>query len=92
MLDLLIDGFACHRITRLIVEDTVFDRPRHRVKQALHEAGWPAGIDLLGCPWCVGVWVGFGVAVARWRFPRAWPAVARALAIADVAGVISSVT
>lgn len=92
MIDLLTDSLACHRIVRLVVEDTIFDRPRRRVKQALHEAGWTAGIELLGCPWCVGIWVGFGVVVARRRFPRAWPTVARALALADVAGIVASVT
>lgn len=43
---------------------------------------------LVRCPWCVGVWIAAGVAVARTR-PRWWAPAARALAAALIAGLIA---
>lgn len=43
---------------------------------------------LVRCPWCVGIWVAAGVAIARTR-PRWWAPAARALAAAQVAGLIA---
>lgn len=40
------------------------------------------------CPWCVGMWVAAGVAIARTR-PRWWAPAARALALSQVAGLIA---
>lgn len=88
---LLTDGLAAHRLTQLIVQDQIFDRPRARLNQAFHEAGWTWGNDLLRCPYCVSIWVGAGVVAARLVAPRAWRHVARALAASDIAGIVTSV-
>lgn len=85
----IVDALACHRLARLIVDDVVFDGPRAHVMGALHAAGWEKGKELLRCTWCVGVWCGFGVVAARRYAPRGWAPVARALALADVAGHLS---
>jgi hypothetical protein len=90
-LDLLTDMLACHRLTRLVVDDAIFDGPRHKVKQAAHEAGWPKLVELASCRWCISVYVGFGVVAARQVAPRAWTPVARALACSSVAGLLSTV-
>lgn len=55
--------------------------------------GWdrdaaPKRATLLLCPWCVGVWVGFGVMIARRVTPRLWSPVARALALGAAAGLV----
>lgn len=50
----------------------------------------PAVVTLLRCRWCVSVWLGFGVVVARRVAPRAWGPVARALAFSQVAGVVAA--
>lgn len=50
--------------------------------------GHPLGI-LIGCPWCAGMWVAFGVVLARRVAPRAWSPVARALALSAVAGLLA---
>lgn len=91
-LDLLADALACHRITRLIHEDTVFDRPRDAAKQWLHDEGHTKVLELAGCPWCISVYVAVGVVAARRLVPRAWAPAARALAVSSVAGIISSFT
>lgn len=46
---------------------------------------WEWLATLLACPWCVSVWVGFGVVAARRIVPRLWDPVARALALSMLA-------
>ena len=45
--------------------------------------------ELLDCPWCLAIWTGLGVVVARRAAPRAWQPVARVLAVAMIAGAIA---
>lgn len=52
------------------------------------EAPWPA--KLVICDWCAGVWVGFGVAVARLIAPGPWALIARGLAIAQASAIVAS--
>lgn len=49
---------------------------------------WPA--KLVTCDWCAGVWVGFGVAVARLIAPGPWALIARGLAIAQASAIVAS--
>ncbi len=79
----LADVFAAYRITRLITEDAIFDRPRNAV------ADLPFLGSVTSCRWCAGVWVGFGVMLARRRFPRAWAPVAEALALSAGAALLA---
>lgn len=66
----VVGAFACFRVTRLIVEDTVFDGPRDRFLQMLEPRMATSRMasflyDLLGCQWCVGVHVaGWALLVA----------------------------
>ncbi len=48
----------------------------------------PAVATLVGCPWCLAVWVGLAVALARRAAPRLWDPVARGLALSYLAAVI----
>jgi len=81
--DLLIDIAAAHRITRLIVDDTIADRPR-----AWLHARLPAkAVEGLGCYWCVGWWV--AVAISLIRGTRAWRHARIPLAISTGIGVIA---
>jgi len=50
----------------------------------------PKLATLLSCPWCVGVYVAFGVLAARRVAPRAWHQLAQGLALAQLAGVIDT--
>lgn len=47
----------------------------------------PKVAKLITCPWCVGVWLGFGVMVLRRTMPRVWSPIATALALASVAAL-----
>ena len=83
-LTLATDAAAAYRLTRLVTTDTITEPMRDWVANRA-----PNGrVDtLVNCPWCTGVWVGFAVQVARTVAPRAWSPVARALALAAIAGV-----
>lgn len=67
---------------------------------ALSESDWdalPHGDDdapklaaFIVCPWCVGLWISFGVCVLRRYTPGVWEPVARALALSTAAAVIAA--
>lgn len=48
----------------------------------------PKLATLLTCRFCASVWIGFGVVIARRRFPRAWSPIAEALALSAVAALL----
>lgn len=82
-LDLAVDAAAAYRLTRLVTSDTITDPAREAIG-----ARWPdSRLDVLvNCPWCAGVWVAAFVQAASLAAPRAWRPVARALALAAIAG------
>lgn len=49
----------------------------------------PKLATLVTCRWCTGMWVAMGVLVARRLFPRAWGAVAEALAFSAAAALVA---
>jgi hypothetical protein len=87
---LILSAFATFRLTRLVILDTIANRPRTWL--SVHLPTW--SLQLLICHWCVGFWiagavlgwnVGLGVTPFSWRaFPVEW------LAIAALAGLIGS--
>lgn len=85
-------AFAGARLTRLIAQDAIFDRPREwftlRTDGTRAE---PLGY-LVNCPWCVGVWVGAGLAVGIALFHGSpwfgWPIIA--LYLAQLAGMLTT--
>lgn len=63
---LLVLSLATARITRLVVEDTIFDKPRNALQAKLlvskkGSAAWL--LKLIGCPYCVSVWVALAATV-----------------------------
>ncbi len=89
--DLAVDALAVARLTTLAVEDSFPPAvaARHRAYlyvQARHGQAWADGLD---CTRCVGVWVTGAVTVAGLLAPRAWRPAARALAVAQLAGMLS---
>ena len=83
MIELAVDALATYRLTRLVVVDTITEPLRERVPEGTFVG------RLIDCPWCVGVWVGMGVALARHAFPRQWEPVARGLALASAAALLT---
>lgn len=88
MLDLLVDVFACHRVTKLVVEDVVTQPLRQKIfdKKAPTEDSWTY---IFTCPWCASIWIGAGIVAARTVAPKAWDPVARLLALSSATGLIA---
>lgn len=63
------------------------------------EAGWdqlphddddaPPLAAFIVCPWCVGLWISFGVVLARRYAGGVWEPIARPLALSTAAGLIA---
>jgi FtsH-binding integral membrane protein len=53
-----------YRIGRFIVLDTLIDEPRDKTYAWLElrtSLFWKKVVDLLGCPWCITIWVAAAV-------------------------------
>lgn len=89
-LDLLEDGVAAHRLTRLLVEDSILDGPRDALLEHLDGGGPTArkAAEGLRCYWCTGFWVALAVSVASSRLRGSWRWTARALTISTIAGAL----
>lgn len=100
MTDAVIDGLATARLTRLISKDKIAEPLRDLwIDKAYERAGRdvpefvefdpspPKAVTFITCPWCISMWIGFGVVAARRYVPRAWSPVAQALAFSHLAGL-----
>jgi hypothetical protein len=63
-------GLAAYRITRFIVADTIFDRPRERVQNWLLENDHPKLNEGLACGYCVSVWVALALTIRHRSLTR----------------------
>lgn len=59
------------------------------VDYAIGDPNAPRLATLATCRFCAGVYVGFGVMIARRRFPRQWAPIAEALALSAGAALIA---
>lgn len=94
MIDDVTDALAVYRLTRLVIEDRVpFGKARSAVLRSAYarlestEIEQPYIVELLSCPWCMSMWVGFGVLAVR-RFAW-WRPLSRVLAASAVAGFLA---
>lgn len=83
--DLVVDTAAVWRLTRLVTRDEL-TRP-------LREWIWDNHPDshlayMVGCPWCVSVWMAAAVRLARSTAPHWWQPAAFVLAASTVAGLL----
>lgn len=83
------DALACYRITRLLVEDAILDTPRRALKRRLMRGQHTKLLELVGCPWCVSVYVAAGIVAARRVAPVLWGPLAAGLACSAVTGLIA---
>lgn len=80
ILTLVLAATGLARITRLIIDDTILDRPRLWWTLRLP----PFWVYLLGCPWCLSVWLaaptalGIAYAYRSWPLLLAWPSLSYA--------------
>ena len=86
---LLIVSLAVYRITRLVTEDAIFDRPRTWLEG---RAEW---LDtLVTCPWCASFWIGLAATIALYATGAvslpvvAW--IGLPFAFSGIAGLLSS--
>jgi hypothetical protein len=88
-LDLVVDGLAAYRLTRLIVEDTITAPIREKIfdKYPPSEDSWSYALT---CTYCASIWVGAGIVTARAVAPRAWKVAAVGLALSGVVSLIQS--
>lgn len=78
---------AVHRLTRLLMLDTVPPLPAIRQAIINRHAADRIG-ELINCPWCLGFWVSAAVVLAASVLPRAvWQPIAVALAASSVTAV-----
>lgn len=106
-LDVAVDCAAVARLTRLVTEDVLLDPIRNRILDRWPaETTWVGSHDdptggwvqatkigtLVTCPWCASQWIAFGVVILRWKAPRLWDPIARALAASQIAGMAAEVT
>lgn len=87
----VVDVLAVARLTKLAQVDEVWPMPEVRAA-FLRRVGDSRWADLESCPWCLSVHVAALVALARWRFPRAWPVLARVLAGSQVTGHLAELS
>ncbi|MGH9095689.1 MAG: DUF1360 domain-containing protein [Acidimicrobiales bacterium] len=89
-IDLATDAVAAWRLTHLVTEDAF--PPIARAREAvLERCGPDSAISyLVTCSFCVGIWAGAGIAVARALAPSAWRTAARALAVGSAAPIIEN--
>lgn len=83
----VIDALATYRLTRLVTRDRITARYRDAIR-----GPYDGGEHFVDCPWCVGMWIAFGVVAARRLAPALWSPVATALAFSAVAGIVSENT
>ena len=106
-LDLVIDGLATYRLTRLATADVISEPARmavlrrvgaepkspdddlsaQEVVEAMDDP--PRLATLVTCRWCAGMWIAGGVAALRRVAPDGWDPVARGLALAATAVLLS---
>lgn len=85
---LVVVVLASYRVTRLVTADYVLDTPRRWVQQHA-----PENVAyLVGCPWCVSMYVGPAVAAAVivWPSNRAVLAGAVGLAASAAVGLVAA--
>lgn len=82
---IIILALAAYRIARLIVTDTIADRPRNWL--FTHGPVWLS--ELLNCMHCTGFWVGLAVAGAYLAAPVVVPKVLLPFALAGVVSLLA---
>jgi hypothetical protein len=86
LVQLAVLALAAHRVTRLLVEDTILDRPRSWVAFHSH----PKVDELLSCPWCTGFWVSLAWAGAFLLWPLGTLAAALPWALSSAVGLLAA--
>lgn len=87
----MINALATYRLTRLMLWDSFPPVVAAREKLFLKFKPGSPMRELLACPWCISIWIAFGVLGLERIAPKLWKAAATALAMSAVAGMLSDV-
>lgn len=87
-LGLIVDSLAVFRLTKLVNDDEITADLRDKILERFHPEDTKIGY-LITCPWCVSIWAGGAVALARELAPRPWNVVASALAFSSITGLVA---
>lgn len=82
---MVVDWLAVARLSRLVREDTILDRPRYWFVTNTRCA--PKAQTFIRCPWCVSMWCAFAVGLLRSFGGRPGVWMSRALAASYVASL-----
>lgn len=84
--DLAVDALAAWRVTHFVTADKLTEPAREAV---MAKFGTESGLGyLVTCPWCVGMYAGLAIGLARHLLPRQWRPVGDGLALAGAAALI----
>ena len=85
ILTILLTMVASYRITSLLIEDAVLDRPREYIHSRI---GGPISY-LFTCYWCMGMWVSILSVGLLLHVPVVWGPLSLALTTSVVVGLLS---
>lgn len=63
---LVLTIFSVARVTRMITTDKIFEVPRDWILDRVNPLGMIT--YMLGCPWCISVYAGSGLAFVMYRY------------------------
>lgn len=87
--ELTVLGLATYRLTRLIIRDELFSRPRDWFWKKFPPESSQLGY-LLTCVWCMSVWTGSLIVISRIIIPEATQIVAFVLALSAISGLLTA--
>lgn len=89
-LTIILSVVAIYRITALVIDDRVFDRPRDWIHSKL-SGRWIDIPYLITCYWCLSFWVGLVCLPFMLFLPFIWGPLALVLTASAVSGILSTV-
>jgi len=88
LVSFVILGLAVYRLTRLIVEDTVFEKIREKIFSKFSPSTSSIGY-LLTCYWCTSMYVATLVTIGYILVPSIFIIICLPFALSAIAGLIS---
>lgn len=86
---LVVDGLATYRLVKLVRQDKIAEPLRDAVEERHGPPDASMLSYLMGCPWCLSVYFGVGLALGRRFLPGPTAVAARGLALSAMAGLAS---
>lgn len=88
-LEFVVLGLATYRVTRLIIRDEIFSKPRDFFWKKFPPESSLLGY-LLTCPWCISIWVASIIQISSIINPEVTYAIGTVFALSAVAGLLTA--